>query len=157
MGNAGTPVTANHRDRPMGSSDLLMRCCASGPLKGAEVTSFSPKNSTEDGTSVLHRFITRGRLDSPWAVTLAPSTFGFFGGDILVGNFGDGHINVFDHSTGQFLGRLTRGDGDSIVIPDLWGMRFGNGALGASTNALFFTAGINHEADGLFGQIVPVS
>jgi uncharacterized protein (TIGR03118 family) len=90
-------------------------------------------------------------------VTLAPSTFGFFGGDILVGNFGDGRISVFDHSTGRFLGRLTGGDGDSIVIPGLWGMRFGNGAFGAGTNTLFFTAGINNEADGLFGQIVPKS
>ena len=107
------------------------------------------------GTSVLHRFITRGKLDSPWAVTLAPSTFGFFGGDILVGNFGDGHINVFDHSTGHFLGRLTAGNDDPIVIPGLWGMRFGNGSHGANTNTLFFTAGINGEADGLFGQIVP--
>jgi uncharacterized protein (TIGR03118 family) len=90
-------------------------------------------------------------------VTGAPSTFGFFGGDILVGNFGDGHINVFDHSTGRFLGRLTSGDGHAIVIPGLWGLRFGNGALGAGTNTPFFTAGINNEADGLFGQIVPES
>jgi uncharacterized protein (TIGR03118 family) len=109
------------------------------------------------GTNVLHRFVTRGQLDSPWAVTLAPSTFGFFGGDILVGSFGDGHINVFDHSTGRFLGRLTNGEGDPIVIPGLWGLRFGNGALGANTNALFFAAGINHEAHGLFGRIVPAS
>ena len=109
------------------------------------------------GTNVLRRFVTRGKLDSPWAVTLAPSAFGFFGGDILVGNFGDGRINVFDHSTGRFLGRLTSGDRDPIVIPGLWGLRFGNGALGAGTNTLFFTAGINNEADGLFGQIVPKS
>jgi uncharacterized protein (TIGR03118 family) len=109
------------------------------------------------GTNVLHRFATRGKLDSPWAVTLAPSAFGFFGGDILVGNFGDGRINVFDHSTGRFLGRMTSGDSDSIVIPGLWGLRFGSGALGAGTNALFFTAGTNNEADGLFGEIVPRS
>jgi uncharacterized protein (TIGR03118 family) len=107
------------------------------------------------GTNTLHRFVTRGALDSPWAVTLAPSHFGIFGGDILVGNFGDGHINVFDHSTGRFLGPLTRGDGDSIVIDGLWGLRFGNGAFGAGTNTLFFTAGTNNEADGLFGKIVP--
>src|SRR5580700_6849922 len=48
MRKVGTPVTPNHRDRPMGSSDLLIRCCAGGPLKGADVTSFSPKNSSED-------------------------------------------------------------------------------------------------------------
>jgi uncharacterized protein (TIGR03118 family) len=39
---------------------------------------------------LIRRFVSRGQLDSPWAVTLAPSTFGVFGGDILIGNFGKG-------------------------------------------------------------------
>ena len=64
MGNAGTPVTANHRDRPMGSSDLLMRCCAGGPLKGADVTSFSPKNSTDDAP-----VLSTVSLPSTWSPT----------------------------------------------------------------------------------------
>src|SRR5580700_10081768 len=36
---------------------------------------------------LLQRLASRHRLNSPWAVTLAPATFGAFGGDILVGNF----------------------------------------------------------------------
>src|SRR6476661_3087502 len=59
---------------------------------------FSPNGN------LLQRFVSRGKLDSPWAVTLAPSTFGAFGGDILVGNFGDGRINAFDPSSGEFDG-----------------------------------------------------
>jgi uncharacterized protein (TIGR03118 family) len=55
---------------------------------------------------LLQRFASRGKLDSPWAVTLAPSSFGVFGGDILVGNFGDGRINAFDPTSGAFLGQL---------------------------------------------------
>ena len=51
---------------------------------------------------LLQRLVSRGRLDSPWAVTLAPSTFGAFGGDILVGNFGNGRINVYDPESGEF-------------------------------------------------------
>ena len=102
----------------------------------------------------LHRFISRGRLDSPWAVTLAPAAFGAVGGDFLVGNFGDGHINAFDQQ-GHFKGQIDSTSGSALTIPGLWGLRFGNGTNGAGTNALFFTAGIDHEAHGLFGVLTP--
>ncbi len=103
---------------------------------------------------LLQRLASGGRLDSPWGVTLAPTTFGTFGGDILVGNFGDGHINAFAPSTGQFLGRLQTSHGP-LTIPGLWGLRFPTGSLNAVPGALYFTAGLNHEADGLFGDIIP--
>jgi uncharacterized protein (TIGR03118 family) len=102
----------------------------------------------------LQRLASRDRLNSPWAVTLAPATFGAFGGDILVGNFGDGRINAFNPTTGQFLGQL-RKHGGPITISGLWGLRFPAGSLNVTPNALYFTAGPNHEADGLFGDIVP--
>jgi uncharacterized protein (TIGR03118 family) len=104
--------------------------------------------------TLLQRFASRGKLDSPWAVTLAPSSFGVFGGDILVGNFGDGRINAFDPSSGAFLGQLREAAGP-LTISGLWGLRFGTGAFGLDTNTLYFTAGINDEADGLLGDIVP--
>jgi uncharacterized protein (TIGR03118 family) len=104
---------------------------------------------------LLQRFVGRGKLDSPWAVTLAPSTFGAFGGDILVGNFGDGRINAYDPSTGEHVGQLGSPVGGPIAIPGLWGLRFAPATPGAGPNTLFFTAGINHEADGLFGEITP--
>jgi uncharacterized protein (TIGR03118 family) len=105
---------------------------------------------------LLQRLASRGRLNSPWAVTLAPPAFGAFGGDILVGNFGDGRINAFNPTTGRFLGEL-RNHGRPITIPGLWGLRFPVGSLNVTPNALYFTAGINHEADGLLGDIVPAS
>ena len=105
---------------------------------------------------LLQRLASRGRLNSPWAVTLAPSTFGAFGGDILVGNFGDGRINAFDPATGQFLGQL-RSQHGPITIPGLWGLRFPTGSLNVTPNALYFTAGPNHEADGLLGDITPAA
>jgi uncharacterized protein (TIGR03118 family) len=104
---------------------------------------------------LLQRLVSRGNLDSPWAVTLAPSTFGAFGGDILVGNFGNGRINVYDPTSGKFQGRLSRPHGGPIVIDGLWGLRFAPATPGAGPNTLFFTAGPNDEADGLFGTIVP--
>jgi uncharacterized protein (TIGR03118 family) len=104
--------------------------------------------------NLLQRLASHGRLDSPWGVTLAPATFGAFGGDILVGNFGDGRINAFNPTTGQFLGQL-RTHGGPVTISGLWGLRFPAGSLNVTPNALYFTAGLNHEADGLLGDIVP--
>jgi uncharacterized protein (TIGR03118 family) len=105
---------------------------------------------------LLQRLVSRGKLDSPWAVTLAPAGFGTFGGDILVGNFGNGRINAYDPTTGRFLGELKRPHGGPIVIDGLWGLRFAPTALNsAGPNTLYFTAGLNHEADGLFGTLSP--
>jgi uncharacterized protein (TIGR03118 family) len=104
---------------------------------------------------LLQRLVSRGRLDSPWAVTLAPASFGVFGGDILVGNFGDGRINAYDPTSGEFQGELSRPGGGPIVIDGLWGLRFAPATPGAGPDTLFFTAGLNDEADGLFGTIVP--
>ena len=104
---------------------------------------------------LLQRLVSEGRLNSPWAVTLAPVTFGAFGGDILVGNFGDGHINAFDRSTGHVEGRLLNASGQALTISGLWGLRFPAGSLNAVAGALYFTAGINDEHDGLFGNLVP--
>ena len=92
-------------------------------------------------------------LDEPWGVVLAPSSFGKFGGDLLVGNKGDGHINAFDPTTGAFLGQLLDGNGNPIADPGLWGLTFGNGAKNSDPNTLYFVAGINGETDGLFGSI----
>ncbi|MEA2197706.1 MAG: hypothetical protein QOJ25_1757 [Solirubrobacteraceae bacterium] len=104
---------------------------------------------------LLQRLVSQGKLDSPWAVTLAPSTFGAFGGDILVGNFGDGRIHAYNQTTGAFEGTLGRPTGGPVVIDGLWGVRFAPMTPGAGPNTLFFTAGLNHEADGLFGTLVP--
>jgi uncharacterized protein (TIGR03118 family) len=104
---------------------------------------------------LLQRLVSRVKLDSPWAVTLAPPTFGAFGGDILVGNFGDGRIHAYDPTTGAFEGELSRPGGGPVVIDGLWGLRFAPATPGAGPNTAFFTAGLNHEADGLFGTLVP--
>lgn len=96
-----------------------------------------------------------GPLASPWGMALAPSTFGQFGGDLLVGNFAynDSEINAFDPTTGKFLGTLTNASGQPILNPGLWALTFGNGSNGGDPNTLYFSAGINSEKDGLFGAI----
>ncbi len=107
--------------------------------------------------NLLRRLVSHGRLNSPWGLALAPADFGRFSNDLLVGNFGDGRINAINPSNGAFLGQLSSQAGNPITIDDLWGLVFGNGANAGQTNELFFTAGINDEADGLFGKITFVS
>jgi uncharacterized protein (TIGR03118 family) len=103
--------------------------------------------------NLIRRLVTRGRLNSPWGLTFAPVDFGQFSNDLLVGDFGDGRINVVDPHTGEFLGQLRDRDNRAITIDGLWGLAFGNGATAGPTNTLFFTAGIDHEAHGLFGSL----
>jgi uncharacterized protein (TIGR03118 family) len=107
---------------------------------------------TNDG-ALVHRLVSRGALDSPWGLAQAPADFGQFSGDLLVGNFGNGHINVYDPATGAHLGQLRRANGSPIVIDGLWGLRFGNGNA-AKTNQLVFSAGPDEESHGLLGKIV---
>jgi uncharacterized protein (TIGR03118 family) len=101
----------------------------------------------------VRRLVTRGALNSPWGLALAPRSFGMFGGDLLVGNFGNGTINVYNAKNGASLGQLRRHNGLPIVIDGLWGLRFGNGNA-AKTNELVFSAGPNEESHGLLGKIV---
>ena len=103
--------------------------------------------------NLIKRLISHGELNSPWGLVLAPNGFGRFGKDLLVGNFGDGHINAYEIDTGAFRGQLKDQKSNSITIDGLWALDFGNGALAGPTDTLFFTAGINDEADGLFGSI----
>lgn len=101
----------------------------------------------------VQRLITGGPLDAPWGITLAPAGFGSFGGDLLIGNLGNGEINAFNPSTGAFLGTLLDEHGNPIVNDGLWSLSFRTGG-GFNPEALYFTAGINNQTDGLFGSIV---
>jgi len=101
---------------------------------------------------MLKRLITRGALDSPWGLAIAPGGFGSLSHDLLVGNFGNGLINAYDPNSGSFRGTLLGRNGQPLRNDGLWGLRFGNGVAG-SFRTLLFTAGIDGEDDGLFGAI----
>jgi len=104
------------------------------------------------GGRLLQRFASRGVLNSPWAVTVAPKHFGAFSGALLVGNFGDGRIHAFDPRSGRLLGSLRHRNGSEIVIDGLWGLLPGNGTS-AGTNDVWFSAGPGDEAHGLLGVL----
>ena len=95
-----------------------------------------------------------GPLHSPWGLAMAPADFGPFSGTLLVANnVPDGRINAFDPASGAFLGTLRDTNGQAIVINQIWAIQFGNGGNGGQPNQLFFTAGPNNYANGLFGMI----
>jgi uncharacterized protein (TIGR03118 family) len=101
--------------------------------------------------NLLERLATGAELNSPWGLAKVPANFGSLDNKmLLVGNFGDGKINVYNINTKKFAGQLTHRKGQPLQFDGLWSLLF-------VENRLYFTAGINHEADGLFGFIVPTA
>lgn len=95
-----------------------------------------------------------GKFNQPWGIALAPANFGVFSKMLLVGNTGSGWIGAYSPRTGSFLGFLQDASGQTITIPGLWGLSFGNGnAESGPTNVLYFTAGGANLATGVFGSI----
>ena len=107
-----------------------------------------------DGNLIKHLAV-NGPLHSPWGLALAPATgFGPFSGALLVANnIPKGRIDAFDPNTGAFLGVLRDAHGQAIEIDQLWAIMFGNSGRNGQPNQLFFTAGPNNYANGLFGVI----
>jgi uncharacterized protein (TIGR03118 family) len=103
---------------------------------------------------LLRRFASRGVLNSPWGIARASFAFGPYSGKILIGNFGDGRINVFNND-GDFVDQLEDSHGKPLVIDGLWTLTLGGG-LNSSSDTLYFSAGPNGETNGLFGTITPV-
>jgi uncharacterized protein (TIGR03118 family) len=107
---------------------------------------------------LIRRVAQHGQLNAPWGLALAPASFGRFGGDLLVGNFGDGQINAYKKlRNGHFehRGTLHAAGHHKLSIDGLWALEFGHAGSNGNPDTLFFTAGINDEADGLFGTITP--
>jgi uncharacterized protein (TIGR03118 family) len=108
--------------------------------------------------NLLGRIGTMGTLNSPWGLAIAPSGFGSLAGDLLVGNFGDGRINIFSSDPGApaFLGQLMGQDGKPLTIDGLWGLIPGNGGSVGRTQEVYFTAGPDDESGGVFGALASV-
>ncbi len=103
--------------------------------------------------NLIRRVATRGKLNAPWGVALAPAGFGTFSHHLLVGNFGDGTISAYDPDDFSFSGQLRTANGRPVMIDGLWGIAFGNGFQQQPATTLFFAAGPNDENDGLYGRI----
>lgn len=99
-----------------------------------------------------HRIASRGTLNAPWGMAIAPASFGALAGDLLVGNFGDGRISVFDPHSGRFHGLLKGTNGRPLQIDGLWSLLPGTETTGG-TDAMWFSAGIDDESHGLLGLL----
>jgi uncharacterized protein (TIGR03118 family) len=101
---------------------------------------------------LLKQLIVGGALNSPWGLAKVPEHehFGSFNDEVLlVGNFGDGHINAYDvqnQNNVEFLGALQHRAGQALEFNGLWALFFFD-------DRLYFTAGIGDETHGLFGVI----
>jgi uncharacterized protein (TIGR03118 family) len=104
----------------------------------------------------ISRFASGGTLNAPWGIALTPAGFGSLGGDLLIGNFGDGTINMFAPD-GTPKGPLTVINGGTLAIPGLWSLVFGNGDTDKPLTTLFYTAGFADQTDGVFGSIATTS
>jgi uncharacterized protein (TIGR03118 family) len=107
--------------------------------------------------------VSNGALNSPWGLAVAPATFGPFPGALLIGNFGDGKINAYNLTNGDWLATLNDPTGAAIAFPGLWSLNFGSGADSEDPGTLYFTAGIGGgpnndpvESHGLLGSIQPI-
>jgi uncharacterized protein (TIGR03118 family) len=101
----------------------------------------------------LKRIATGGPLSAPWGIVLAPASFGSFGNDLLIGNFGNGEILAYDATSDLFLGTINGSNGQPLVNDFLWALETRAVGSGFDPNGVYFSAGINNQADGLFGEI----
>src|SRR5262245_34254857 len=133
---------------------------------------YAQQNAARDGGSVfgqgkgyvdmydtsgrlIQRVASGGKLNAPWGIAMAPNGFSTSGGELLIGNFGDGHINAYKQMGQDFVsdGQLKGSDGNPVTIPGLWALQFGNGVSSGDANKLFFTAGPGGGMHGLFGSL----
>jgi uncharacterized protein (TIGR03118 family) len=103
--------------------------------------------------NLLRRFEHGTFLNAPWGIAESPADFGAFSHRLLVGNFGDGTISVFNLITGRYEGKLLDNKNARISIDGLWALGFGNSAAAGGSHSLFFTSGPSDESHGLFGRI----
>ena len=148
IGLANAPATAARLVVTYAVQDAAMHDDVAGESHGFV-------NTFDLGGQSFQRLIQRGQLNSPWGVAIAPNSFGALAGALLIGNFGNGHIDAYNPNTGAFIDKVRKPNGQVIAIDGLWSLRVGNGGNGGNVNTVYFTAGPNGEQDGLFGMITP--
>jgi uncharacterized protein (TIGR03118 family) len=108
-----------------------------------------------NGRLLAHLVRAGGALNAPWGIALAPPEFGTLSKVLLIANVGDGRINGYDAVNGRFVDTLADPTGRALAVPGLRGIAFGNDAHDQPHNTLFYAAGTNNDANGVFGRIDP--
>ena len=169
---SATRFTFVDPDLPAGYAPFGIQALGTGPAGSAQLYVTYAKQAAPDnrdsvsgaGLGLVDVYDTNGQLlkqliksggvlNAPWGVALAPADFGSASGRLLVSNFGDGRINAFGISTGQFGSALSDAHGNPLSVPGVRGIVFGNDLNNQPHNTLFYAAGTNDEANGTFGRI----
>lgn len=110
----------------------------------------------DDNGNFVQRVVSTGDMhtNAPWGIAIPPAGFGPFGGDVLIGNFGDGVLNAYTPS-GAFIDSVRDAGGKVITNLSLWDLVFGGGGSSGDPNTLYLTAGGMNEAHGVFASLVP--
>jgi uncharacterized protein (TIGR03118 family) len=113
------------------------------PVNGNDAPTGGYVDEFDLAGNLVARVGRNGALNAPWGLALAPPGFGRFGGDLLVGNFGDGRINAYRRSRSGWTldGSLRDRRERPVVVNGLWGLAFGNDGAAGPARTLFFTAG----------------
>lgn len=104
---------------------------------------------TFDG--IFHeRFYSKGVLNAPYDISLVPSSYGYPAGSLMVSNFGDGTINIFNNN-GIYIDSLSNGNMNTI--------NFG-GIRGIHTDPIcsrltYFTTSTNYLDNSFVGTLFP--
>jgi uncharacterized protein (TIGR03118 family) len=106
--------------------------------------------------NMIQTFVLQGDMhtNAPWGIVIPPAGFGAFGGDVLVGNFGDGVLNAYTPA-GMFIDSVKDASGNVITNLSLWDLVFGGGGAAGDANTLYLTAGGMAEMHGIFASLVP--
>jgi uncharacterized protein (TIGR03118 family) len=123
--------------------DVFVTYVYRAPVNGNDAPTGGYVDEFDRNGKLIARVGHAGVLNAPWGMALAPRSFGRFGGDLLIGNFGDGRINAFRRSSSgwSYDGTLQDGRGKPLVVNGLWGLAFGNGGMAGPADTLFFTSG----------------
>lgn len=139
---------------PIGGK-LYVAYAKQGPLSGVAGAGTGYVSVFDFDGHLQKDLVSGGPLNAPWGMAVAPASFGAFGGDLLVGNFGDGKINAFDPNSGAPLGAVQDTNGNPLVFSGLWALFFGNGGNGGDRNTLYITAGTGNLQHGLLSSVAP--
>ncbi|ADV83534.1 TIGR03118 family protein [Terriglobus saanensis] len=137
---------------------------ATAPFRSQDGVGVGVLDVFDTAGNFVTRAVTGGNLNSPWGVAFAPANFGIYSNDLLVGNFGDGKINVYDPKTYAYVGQVMDSTGKSLVYASLWDLLTGGTKVtgsasvsGGDLSTVYFTAGLDKEAHGLLGAISSTS
>jgi uncharacterized protein (TIGR03118 family) len=140
---------------PSGTQHVFVAYAKRDPVTGDEVAG--------KGLGLVAEFTTDGHfvrrfrgssMNAPWGLAYAPASWGKAAGDLLVGQFGNGQIEMFNPDDGHHTGTVRDAQGHNLAIDGLWALMAGDATSGGD-GSILFTAGPNREVDGLYGVLTP--